>query len=314
MEVLIVDDSAYTREKLRKIFEKSGFQVEEAGSGNEALKRVEKKPFDVITVDLIMPEMDGIDLIKILSRIAPNSRIIAITADIQAESQIQALLAGAEAVITKIAFEEEILKEVTGPSLHTLEAMQVDAFKELMNIASGKAALALNRLTGKRIGLVVPKIEVFKFRDFASYLNEKHPHSGLFIHQDFSGILEGLGGLLFSQEDGQTLSQTLFEMPLESLSQKETKFLEEFGNIVLNNSLSVLGDLLETRLKIGLPKVFVKPTALKILHEILGILPSVKMVFVVLSLLKINEIEVYSNLAFAFPEKDVHILLSALGL
>lgn len=314
MEVLIVDDSAYTREKLRKIFEKSGFKVEEAENSNEALKKVEKKQFDVITVDLIMPGMNGIDLIKFLSPIAPNSRIIAITADIQAESQIQALLAGAEAVITKIAFEEDILKEVAGPTLHTLEAMRLDAFKELMNIASGKAALALNRLTAKRIGLLVPKIEVFKFRDFATYLHEKHPDSGLFIHQDFSGILEGLGGLLFSQEDAQTLLQTLFDKPLASVSQKETKFLEEFGNIVLNNAFSVLGDLLETRLRIGLPRVFIKPTPLKILHEILGVLPSVKMVFVILSLLKINEIEVFCNLAFALPEKDVQILLSALGL
>lgn len=77
--VLIVDDDADVRAGLKKILVKSGFEVDQAADGAEALERHQANPADVLIVDIYMPGMDGIEaMVRLLVEHA-GVRIIAIS-------------------------------------------------------------------------------------------------------------------------------------------------------------------------------------------------------------------------------------------
>ena len=64
MNIMIVDDEKIVRESLFHWFTKLGHTVEKASSGFEALERLEKNPFDLLFVDIRMPQMNGIELLE----------------------------------------------------------------------------------------------------------------------------------------------------------------------------------------------------------------------------------------------------------
>jgi len=76
---LIVDDDPYIREELRDALAAWGYAVVEAANGKEALKAVGKAVPDIVVTDLMMPEMDGIELILKLRAAHPTLRIIALS-------------------------------------------------------------------------------------------------------------------------------------------------------------------------------------------------------------------------------------------
>lgn len=109
--VLMVDDSAVSRKVLRNILEKGGYEViGEAVNGEEGyLKYKELKP-DIVTMDITMPVMDGIESLSLIKRENENTKVIMITASGQREKMVEALKRGAEEFILKPFDEEEILK------------------------------------------------------------------------------------------------------------------------------------------------------------------------------------------------------------
>lgn len=109
--VLMVDDSAVSRKVLRNILEKGGYEViGEAVNGEEGyLKYKELKP-DIVTMDITMPVMDGIESLSLIKRDNEDTKVIMITASGQREKMVEALKRGAEEFILKPFEEEEILK------------------------------------------------------------------------------------------------------------------------------------------------------------------------------------------------------------
>jgi two-component system chemotaxis response regulator CheY len=81
MKILIVDDSPFVRYMLTTIFEKAGHHVcGEAKTGAEAIDYYKKFTPDLITMDVIMPDMNGIDAVKEIKKINPGAKIIIISA------------------------------------------------------------------------------------------------------------------------------------------------------------------------------------------------------------------------------------------
>ena len=64
--ILIVDDDLAIRNVLRMIFQREGYRTEEAGDGAEALQKVQKNRYDLITMDIDMGAMDGVDTLAVL--------------------------------------------------------------------------------------------------------------------------------------------------------------------------------------------------------------------------------------------------------
>ncbi len=114
--VLIVDDSRTSRKLMRNILESNDFEVAgEAVNGEEGwLKYKEINP-DIVTMDITMPQMDGIEALSLIRKDAPDAKIVMISAAGQREKMVEALKRGAADFVTKPFDEEKVintLKEV----------------------------------------------------------------------------------------------------------------------------------------------------------------------------------------------------------
>ncbi|MBP8657130.1 MAG: response regulator [Fervidobacterium sp.] len=100
--VLVVDDAAFMRMMLKDILTKGGHEVVgEAANGLEAIERYKELKPEVVTMDITMPEMNGIDAIKEIRKIDPNATIIVCSAMGQQAMVIEAIQAGAKDFIVK---------------------------------------------------------------------------------------------------------------------------------------------------------------------------------------------------------------------
>ena len=99
--LLIVDDDASNLASLVKVFDKLEVRTIAATSGEEAIGFVRDTPVDIILSDLMMPGMDGIELIKNVKIIAPDTEVIMMTAYATIERAVEAMRQGAYDFVTK---------------------------------------------------------------------------------------------------------------------------------------------------------------------------------------------------------------------
>ncbi len=108
-KILIVDDSSFSRSGLRRLLESSGYDVLEAESGMRALEMLQKEAPDVITLDLLMPGLSGQETLQAIRRVAPQTRIVVLTADIQEATRKELLDMGADAFLGKPVGRDALL-------------------------------------------------------------------------------------------------------------------------------------------------------------------------------------------------------------
>jgi len=111
-KVLIVDDAMFMRAMIRDILENSGrFEVVgEASNGEESLSRYQELQPDVVSMDIVMPQMDGIEACKEILKKSPKARIIMCSALGQETLVIESIAAGARDFIVKPFSAEKVLK------------------------------------------------------------------------------------------------------------------------------------------------------------------------------------------------------------
>ena len=107
--VMIVDDSHMARTVLKDLLERNGYSViAEATNGREAVEIFHDNFPDLITLDITMPEMDGVECLKRILDIDPDQKVIMITAAGQQSKVVEALKLGAKQFITK-PFEKDVV-------------------------------------------------------------------------------------------------------------------------------------------------------------------------------------------------------------
>lgn len=112
--VLIVDDVAENRAVLANMLGGVGFEVREAANGLDALKQANSTPPDLVLTDVMMPVMDGLEVMRAMRQLE-NLRatsIIAVSAGVGADDQAKSLAAGANAVLSKPVNQEQLFREV----------------------------------------------------------------------------------------------------------------------------------------------------------------------------------------------------------
>ena len=111
--VLIVDDSRTSRRILREILEEAGHTVVgEALNGEEGyLKYKELKP-ELVTMDITMPKLDGIEALQLIKKADENAKVVMITAAGQKEKMIQAIKYGAMEFIAKPYESGEVIQTI----------------------------------------------------------------------------------------------------------------------------------------------------------------------------------------------------------
>jgi DNA-binding response OmpR family regulator len=111
-KILVVDDDETTRRSLADILRLEGLQVKTAASGEAGVEALQQETYDLILLDLKMPGMDGLDVLRIANKLTPETQVVLLTAHGSLESAIAALRLGAHDYLLKPASPTQILRSV----------------------------------------------------------------------------------------------------------------------------------------------------------------------------------------------------------
>jgi two-component system chemotaxis response regulator CheY len=112
-KILLVDDSAMARRAARQILESAGYAVAEAEDGLIALERYFLEKPDLVLLDLVMKGMNGLDVLKKLTELDGQVRVIVVSADVQDSSRELAESGGAAGFLNKPIDRETLLRAVS---------------------------------------------------------------------------------------------------------------------------------------------------------------------------------------------------------
>lgn len=111
--ILITDDTAFMRLLLQKILTENGYEVVgEADNGKEAVRLFERHRPDLVTMDITMPILNGVEALKRIRALDPNAQVLMVSAMGQKNMVMQALREGARGFLVKPFEKEKVLQAV----------------------------------------------------------------------------------------------------------------------------------------------------------------------------------------------------------
>src|SRR5437773_510585 len=110
--ILIVDEEAEIRESLQTLLEFEGYDVEVAANGEEGLSKLGDRPFDLVLLDLALPDRNGIELLPEIRSLDPQISVIMITAYGTVEDAVRAMQSGATNFLQKPWDNEKLLADI----------------------------------------------------------------------------------------------------------------------------------------------------------------------------------------------------------
>nr|WP_320014804.1 response regulator [uncultured Desulfobacter sp.] len=134
-KVLIIDDEQEFTEALAERMTNRGMDVSTSSSAIEGLKNVEDKSFDVVVLDLQMPEMDGIETLKALKKKKPELQVILLTGHATVEKGIEAMKLGAMDLLEKpadLTTLTEKIKKAQAKKMILVEKKAEERIKDIM--------------------------------------------------------------------------------------------------------------------------------------------------------------------------------------
>ena len=110
--LLVIDDEPEILDSLETLLSSEGFHVESASTAEAGWRWLEKKPFDLVLLDVSLPDKSGVDLLREIRAADPTLAVVMITAYASVESAVQSMRAGANNYITKPWNNERLLAEI----------------------------------------------------------------------------------------------------------------------------------------------------------------------------------------------------------
>ena len=117
LKILAIDDEPVVRDSIAAYLEDSGFEVLQAGDGQEGLQRLREEAPDLILLDLRMPEMDGLQFLEIMKRETADTPVIVVSGTGVLQDAIEALRAGAHDFVTKPILDMAVLEHAVKSAL-----------------------------------------------------------------------------------------------------------------------------------------------------------------------------------------------------
>ena len=244
-KILIVDDDQGMREFLEILLAREGYDVALASGGKEAIGLCKKHKFDLAITDLKMPKVDGIDVLKSIKEISPETMVILITAFASGETALAAMKEGAHDYLEK-NFDVEDLKTVIKDALSKKGVKEEDA----VFMKDVEDNLSFGNMIGKSKGMLKVYSLVKKVADTTANVlitgesgTGKELVAGA-IHEnssrkDKSFVVINCGGIpenlleseLFGYMKGSFSGATADKAGLFEVAHKGTIFLDEIGEL-----------------------------------------------------------------------------------
>ncbi len=162
--ILIVDDENELRDNLVTILEHEGFLVRTASSGADGVQQLTGQRFDVVLLDLIMPDMDGIETMQEMRRLSANTRFIITTAYATLSTAVYAIRKGASDYLAKPFRVEELLSVIR----RSLEEARFERRLRLGNL--DKTMTSLSNATRRRIIEILRQNLAMRLTDISAAL------------------------------------------------------------------------------------------------------------------------------------------------
>lgn len=138
--ILAVDDQRYFRELIEGLLSDAGFEVQTATSGEDALQLLEQSDFEIVLTDLVMPGMDGTELVRRIRERLPQQDVVVVTGVVDVKTAVDAMKQGATDYILKPfdreALVESVSKLVDRRQLRVEHARLVEENLEYMGVVS----------------------------------------------------------------------------------------------------------------------------------------------------------------------------------
>ena len=255
--VLIVDDESIIRWSLKKFFEEEGFNVVTASSGLRALKNLEETNFDLVFLDIQLPDANGIDLLKTVKGMDPSKKVIMITGHADIRGSVEAMKTGAFDYLEKpLDFDNlrTILQSIKTDLVSPQNVPAVGDFiftssrmKEVVRIAE--------RLATKSDATILILGESGTGKNFlCKRMHELSPRRMMpFVEIGCSNIPEHLiESELFGYEKGAFTDAKGSKKGLVEMAQRGSIFLDEIGDMPYQMQSKILTLIEEKRFrKIG---------------------------------------------------------------
>ncbi len=252
--VLIIDDEAAIRESLETLLELEGYTVQCAATGEEGLARMGERTFDLVLLDLALPDRDGMDLLAEIHLQDPGLSIIMVTAYGTVENAVKAMQAGAANFIQKPWDNEKLLADVRAAvARHRAEEENVQlkrALKQRYNfenivgksepmlkifdlvaqVAPSRSTVLLQGESGTGKELIAKAI----------HLNSPR-HDRPFVPVNTGSMPPDLlESILFGHVKGAFTSAVASKKGLFEIADRGTLFLDEIGTMSMDTQAKIL--------------------------------------------------------------------------
>ncbi len=273
-EILVVDDEETIRFCLKEALERVGYKVNTAENGENALKLMKKLIPDLVILDLKMPGIDGLDLLKEIKSHDPNILVILLTGHSSIDSAVSAMKAGAFDYLEK-PFKMEHITIVIDKALNTQTLMrEVSRLREKANIADDVNVVAASKEMKKIFEhvkiiaqspsstvLIQGESETSKelIANYVHMMSARNKYR--FMEVNCAALTESLlESELFGYEKGSfTGASTAGKAGLFEAAQRGTMFLDEIGETSVSLQAKLLRVLQEKKFKRvgGIDDIFV---------------------------------------------------------
>jgi len=269
LNIMVVDDELIVRESLKGWLEKFGYGVDTAEDAGEALEKLERGAYCLLFIDIKMPGMDGIELLKRVKEDQPDVIVVMITAHGSIESAIEAMKAGASDYLMK-PFDPEDLELLIEKLAHTKKLMDENRrlrdsyegssrfqdligqsgamqklFQLIEDVAPSDTAVLIVGETGTGKELVAKAIHALSPRRYAPFVAV---NCGAFTET----LLEST---LFGHEKGAFTGAHHMQKGRLEMANGGTLFLDEVGEISPKMQVDLLRVLEEKKFhRLGNPK------------------------------------------------------------
>lgn len=262
ISILICDDSALARKQLFRVIPASwGANVEFAQHGWEAIQKLQSQSFDILFLDLTMPELDGYGTLEEINKRNIVISTVVVSGDIQPKAQQRVAELGAKAFIKKPLDKATLISTLQQIGIHPekpttyqtqiiqpIQLRRRDVYLEVANVAIGRAADSLARHFDVFVHMPLPNVNLFEMSELQMTLRHLAANEHMSgVCQGFSG--EGIAGealILLSDSSVSDLLK-LMNYPDSDASSLELELLMDVSNILVGAFLKGIGEQAEVR-------------------------------------------------------------------